>query len=174
MDSLLLPVVKSYEDRQTQLRMDAFVTMTHRFSKIRSKRLQAAVSAVAGGPLSEDLTLAAGTDTDEAEPRKTSAKPRKRKKAGDSASAELAADVEPGSHADVRRSKRAKKGNTNAGGGFHGDDPAAGGGQDDDDGGADTVVDAIDGGDCDDDEDEDEDDLGLGVPVDASIANFFY
>lgn len=172
---MLLPVVKSYEDRQTQLRMHAFVTMTHRFSKIRSKRLQAAVSAVAGGPLSEDLTLAAGTDTDEAEPRKASAKPRKRKNAaGGTASAELAADVELGSHADVRRSKRAKKGNTNAGGGFHGNDPAAGGGQDDDDGGANTVADAIDGGDCDDDEDDDEDDLGLGVPVDASIANFFY
>jgi hypothetical protein len=56
-DSLLLPVVQSYEDKQTQLRMDSFVTMTHRFAKIRSKRLQAAVSAVAGAPLDEELAL---------------------------------------------------------------------------------------------------------------------
>ena len=58
-DSLLLPVVKAYEARQTQRRLDTFITMTHRFSKIRSKRLQAAVSAVAGGPLSDELTLTA-------------------------------------------------------------------------------------------------------------------
>jgi DNA excision repair protein ERCC-5 len=56
-DSLLVPVVRSYEDRQTQTRMDAFVSMTHRFAKIRSKRLQKAVAGVAGIPLGDEMVL---------------------------------------------------------------------------------------------------------------------
>ena len=114
-DSLLLPVVKSYEERQTQLRMDAFVTMTHRFSKIRSKRLQAAVSAVAGAPLSEELTLAAdeAAKQDAAkEASKGKRKPAKRSRSGtneesDEDSALPAHEV--AAAAEQRRSKRAKK-----------------------------------------------------------------
>ena len=58
-EGLLHPVVQAYRDRQTQLRMDAFVTMTHRFAKIRSKRLQAAVSAISGAPIAPELALTA-------------------------------------------------------------------------------------------------------------------
>jgi hypothetical protein len=56
-DSLVVPVVRSYEDRQTQTRLDTFVTMTHRFAKIRSKRLQRAVAAVSGMPLGDEMVL---------------------------------------------------------------------------------------------------------------------
>jgi hypothetical protein len=59
-DTLLLPVARAYQDRQTQMQLDTFVTITHRFAKIRSKRLQAAVAGVSGAPLRDELAVAAG------------------------------------------------------------------------------------------------------------------
>jgi hypothetical protein len=56
-ESLLIPVIRAYEDRMTQLRMDAFVTRTHRFAKIRSKRLKAAAAGALGRDLDRELVL---------------------------------------------------------------------------------------------------------------------
>ena len=41
-DELLLPVLKTYDERQTQQTLDNFVAYRQRFAKIRSKRLQKA------------------------------------------------------------------------------------------------------------------------------------
>jgi hypothetical protein len=62
-DTLLLPVVQAYQNRQTQMQLDTFVTITHRFAKIRSKRLQAAVSEVSGAPLRDELAVPGGDAT---------------------------------------------------------------------------------------------------------------
>lgn len=56
-DSLVVPVLQEYEKRQSQLRLDAFYTMTHRFAKIKSKRLQAAVSTAMGRAIPEEMVL---------------------------------------------------------------------------------------------------------------------
>lgn len=45
-DDLLQPVLSSYAERSTQLRIDQFLTHKQRFAKIRSKRLQQAVTAI--------------------------------------------------------------------------------------------------------------------------------
>lgn len=45
-DDLLRPVLSSYAERSTQLRIDQFLTHKQRFAKIRSKRLQQAVTAI--------------------------------------------------------------------------------------------------------------------------------
>ncbi|XP_031261538.1 DNA repair protein UVH3 isoform X1 [Pistacia vera] len=47
-DELLLPVLKEYEKRETQLRLEAFYTFNERFAKIRSKRIKKAVKAITG------------------------------------------------------------------------------------------------------------------------------
>ncbi len=50
-DELLLPVVKAFDERQSQLTMDQFLTFRQRFAKIKSKRLQkvGGVGGRAGG-----------------------------------------------------------------------------------------------------------------------------
>ncbi|EOA23395.1 hypothetical protein CARUB_v10016571mg [Capsella rubella] len=53
-DDLLLPVLKEYEKRETQLRMEAFYSFNERFAKIRSKRINKAVKGIGGG-LSSDV-----------------------------------------------------------------------------------------------------------------------
>lgn len=57
-DTLLQPVLKQYEEKETQLRLDAFWTVTHRFAKIRSKRLQAAISTSLGRELPQEMLMA--------------------------------------------------------------------------------------------------------------------
>ncbi|XP_010555901.1 PREDICTED: DNA repair protein UVH3 isoform X2 [Tarenaya hassleriana] len=52
-DDLLLPVLKEYEKRETQLRMEAFYSFSERFAKIRSKRIKKAVKGITGTMLSE-------------------------------------------------------------------------------------------------------------------------
>lgn len=47
-DELLLPVLRSYDQRQTQLRIDSFLQYSQRFAKIKSKRLQKAVAGIRG------------------------------------------------------------------------------------------------------------------------------
>ncbi|CAN1153497.1 DNA repair protein UVH3 [Linum perenne] len=47
-DDLLLPVLKEYNKRETQLRLEAFYTFNERFAKIRSKRIKKAVKGIAG------------------------------------------------------------------------------------------------------------------------------
>ncbi|CAH8267010.1 unnamed protein product [Arabidopsis lyrata] len=61
-DDLLLPVLKEYEKRETQLRMEAFYSFNERFAKIRSKRINKAVKGIGGGLSSEvaDSTLQEG------------------------------------------------------------------------------------------------------------------
>nr|VDD38674.1 unnamed protein product [Brassica oleracea] len=61
-DDLLLPVLKEYEKRETQLRMEAFYSFSERFAKIRSKRIKKAVKGIGGGLSSEvvDHTLQEG------------------------------------------------------------------------------------------------------------------
>lgn len=39
-DELLLPVLREYDNRQAQLRMEQFLSFSQRFAKIRSKRMQ--------------------------------------------------------------------------------------------------------------------------------------
>lgn len=55
--TLLTPVLKSYDERQTQRQMSDFLKFSQRFAKIRSKRLQAAVAGVTGAPLAAELVL---------------------------------------------------------------------------------------------------------------------
>jgi hypothetical protein len=52
-DTLLLPVLKEYDTRSEQLRIDQFLAFSQRFAKIRSKRLQSAVAGIRGGELPE-------------------------------------------------------------------------------------------------------------------------
>ncbi|KAF8096701.1 hypothetical protein N665_0303s0025 [Sinapis alba] len=61
-DDVLLPVLKEYEKRETQLRMEAFYSFSERFAKIRSKRIKKAVKGIGGGLSSEvvDHTLQEG------------------------------------------------------------------------------------------------------------------
>ncbi|GMI68417.1 hypothetical protein HRI_000511000 [Hibiscus trionum] len=47
-DELLLPVLREYEKRETQLRMEAFYSFNERFAKIRSKRIKKAVKGITG------------------------------------------------------------------------------------------------------------------------------
>lgn len=46
-DELLLPVLKEYNKRETQLRLEAFYTFNERFAKIRSKRIKKALKGMA-------------------------------------------------------------------------------------------------------------------------------
>ncbi|XVF16465.1 hypothetical protein REPUB_Repub10bG0033100 [Reevesia pubescens] len=52
-DELLLPVLREYEKRETQLRLEAFYTFNERFAKIRSKRIDKAVKGITGNQSSE-------------------------------------------------------------------------------------------------------------------------
>lgn len=47
-DELLLPVLRAYDERQTQQTLDNFVSYRERFAKFRSKRLAKAVSGMKG------------------------------------------------------------------------------------------------------------------------------
>ncbi|XP_024046228.1 DNA repair protein UVH3 isoform X2 [Citrus sinensis] len=47
-NELLVPVLKEYEKRETQLRLEAFYTFNERFAKIRSKRIKKAVKGITG------------------------------------------------------------------------------------------------------------------------------
>lgn len=58
MDELLLPVLRSYAERSTQMRMDQFLTHKQRFAKIRSKRLQQAVAKITGVGVNPELFYA--------------------------------------------------------------------------------------------------------------------
>eukprot|EP00878_Enallax_costatus_P008635 GHUV01009029.1.p1 GENE.GHUV01009029.1~~GHUV01009029.1.p1 ORF type:complete len:245 (+),score=75.32 GHUV01009029.1:556-1290(+) len=57
-DELLLPVLRSYSERSTQMRMDQFLTHKQRFAKIRSKRLQQAVAKITGVDVNPNLFYA--------------------------------------------------------------------------------------------------------------------
>jgi hypothetical protein len=60
-EELLKPVLAAYADRSTQLRIDQFLTHKQRFAKIRSKRLQEAVTAIVastGGDVNPELFYA--------------------------------------------------------------------------------------------------------------------
>lgn len=56
-DELLLPVLKVYESHETQLRLEAFYTFNQRFAKVRSKRIQKALTGITGKSNSEIMDL---------------------------------------------------------------------------------------------------------------------
>ncbi|XP_034207461.1 DNA repair protein UVH3 isoform X2 [Prunus dulcis] len=58
-DELLIPVLKEYVKRETQLRLEAFYTFNERFARIRSKRIKKAVKGIAGNQSSELIDDAA-------------------------------------------------------------------------------------------------------------------
>lgn len=68
-DTLLQPVLKQYEEKETQLRLDAFWTVTHRFAKIRSKRLQAAISTSLGRDLPQEMVIASEDNAQKEAPK---------------------------------------------------------------------------------------------------------
>lgn len=76
-DSLLVPVLQAYDQRQSQLRMEQFLQFNQRFAKIRSKRLQQAVAGITGAAVPDEIALAANTAGAEA-----ADKPKERKKRG--------------------------------------------------------------------------------------------
>lgn len=47
-DELLIPVLKAYDERQTQQTLDNFIALRSKFAKIRSKRLREAVAGITG------------------------------------------------------------------------------------------------------------------------------
>ncbi|KAK9806600.1 hypothetical protein WJX73_007536 [Symbiochloris irregularis] len=95
-DQLLLPVLKAYEERQTQLTMDAFLTFSQRFAKVKSSRLQKALAqgkGAAGKRNIEALSLAG--EGSEATPKpKKPRKQRQSKKAKAQAEAEAEAEAQ--------------------------------------------------------------------------------
>eukprot|EP01018_Ginkgo_biloba_P014778 Gb_23486 [translate_table: standard] len=56
-DELLLPVLKEYDRHETQLRLEAFYSFNERFAKIRSRRIQKAVTGITGQRSSEVMDL---------------------------------------------------------------------------------------------------------------------
>jgi DNA excision repair protein ERCC-5 len=90
-DTLLQPVLKQYEEKETQLRLDAFWTVTHRFAKIRSKRLQAAISTSLGRDLPQEMLMRPEETAAHVDAPNTRASARStKKKTADSATAAAA------------------------------------------------------------------------------------
>ncbi|KAG6544932.1 hypothetical protein Mapa_013624 [Marchantia paleacea] len=56
-DELLLPVLKEYDRRETQTRMDSYYHFSQRFAKIRSRRIQKAVTGITGRRSDELMDL---------------------------------------------------------------------------------------------------------------------
>ncbi|KAL6520301.1 hypothetical protein OROMI_032481 [Orobanche minor] len=69
-DELLVPVLKEYNKRETQLRLEAFYTFNERFAKIRSKRIKKAVKEITKHKPSELMD-----ETTLQQPRKRKANP---------------------------------------------------------------------------------------------------
>ncbi len=42
--------MQAYDDNQTQMTLDSFLSFSQRFAKIKSRRLQKAVAGITGGP----------------------------------------------------------------------------------------------------------------------------
>lgn len=163
-DTLLQPVLKQYEEKETQLRLDAFWTVTHRFAKIRSKRLQAAISTSLGRDLPQEMIMAPEDDAHREAP-----KAKAKAKAGGKASAS-ATPQQP------------RRTGTRADGARHGEATAQNNGQNKD------QVSGIEGSTEEEEEDEipadvprydlpagdPADDGGLDLGMDSYRAQFFY
>lgn len=96
-DELLLPVLKEYDRHETQLRLEAFYSFNERFAKIRSRRIQKAVTGITGRRSSETMDLPPHLTST---PQK---RPRKRK--GNSISEGSVQDI-PGQTMDDARNER--------------------------------------------------------------------
>lgn len=97
-DDLLRPVLTSYAERSTQLRIDQFLTSKQRFAKIRSKRLQQAVTAIvasAGADVNPELFYAATEHLPDL------------KKGGEGAEGEGGGEAEEGLEGEVSPAKEA-------------------------------------------------------------------
>ncbi|KAE8707616.1 DNA-repair protein UVH3 [Hibiscus syriacus] len=130
-DELLLPVLREYENRETQLRMEAFYTFNERFAKIRSMRIKKAVKGITGNQSSELIDDSMQQDVAEAKSPKQSdgngrgrgrGEGRKRRKASrdfqqsetsssddDSGNDNREVDEKLDQPREVRRSKRTRK-----------------------------------------------------------------
>ena len=47
--------IQAYDDNQTQMTLDSFLSFSQRFAKIKSRRLQKAVAGITGGPSTSSL-----------------------------------------------------------------------------------------------------------------------
>eukprot|EP00898_Chlorokybus_atmophyticus_P006635 jgi/Chlat1/6973/Chrsp52S06650 len=56
-DEVLIPVLKAYDARETQLRMEHFFGFTQRFAKVRSKRIQKALAHATNARNAANLSL---------------------------------------------------------------------------------------------------------------------
>lgn len=97
-DDVLKPVLASYRERTTQLRIDQFLAHKQRFAKIRSKRLQQAVTAIvasAGADVNPELFYAATEHLPDL------------KKGGEGAEGEGGGEAEEGLEGEVSPAKEA-------------------------------------------------------------------
>ncbi|XP_044502242.1 DNA repair protein UVH3 isoform X3 [Mangifera indica] len=105
-DELLLPVLKEYEKRETQLRLEAFYTFNERFAKIRSKRIKKAVKAITGNQ-SLELMGDAGQEVPKSRKKRRGDHPKK----GNSISEKDSEESAPGAENNMGKStpKQLKK-----------------------------------------------------------------
>ncbi|KAK9830500.1 hypothetical protein WJX72_012105 [[Myrmecia] bisecta] len=92
-DQLLLPVLKAYDERQTQMTMDSFLSFSQRFAKIKSRRLQKAVAGISGSANPELAMADIAEDPKPAHPKPPGG--RKRKKPASGATPDARADAQP-------------------------------------------------------------------------------
>ncbi|CAD7696364.1 unnamed protein product [Ostreobium quekettii] len=100
-DELLVPVLRAHDQRTAQLRIDSFLQFRQRFAKIKSRRLQKAVTGVAGGGHNPDIALPPQADS---RPRgrkggkgKSEKSERRRSEAGGDGTQDADADAEQAS-----------------------------------------------------------------------------
>lgn len=95
-DELLLPVLKEYDRHETQLRLEAFYSFNERFAKIRSRRIQKAVTGITGRRSSETMDLP---------PHLTSTQKRSRKRKENSISDGNVQDIPDQTMGDARNER---------------------------------------------------------------------
>ncbi|KAM7280360.1 hypothetical protein ACFE04_007494 [Oxalis oulophora] len=98
-DELLLPVLKEYNKRETQLRLEAFYTFNERFAKVRSKRIKKAVKGITANKSS---VLAEDAE------QEVSKKPNKRKVRPSDDNANTRESVEKSTSKKVKKSNVGK------------------------------------------------------------------
>lgn len=54
--------IQAYDDNQTQMTLDSFLSFSQRFAKIKSRRLQKAVAGITGAPPTSSLGFEPATN----------------------------------------------------------------------------------------------------------------
>jgi len=54
-------MLQAYDDNQTQMTLDSFLSFSQRFAKIKSRRLQKAVAGITGDPVIPSVSAASST-----------------------------------------------------------------------------------------------------------------